>query len=117
MHRKMGTFFVCFVTFTSTLVFSVVWNQLRELGVAVVGNARKIRGGPPKDIKNISNSQFNTLHWINDERKFQIQQCIDNNIVTMIMTLHTPEDTIRRIQKNHRVKQADNNHMDFVWGT
>ena len=27
MHRKMGAFSIHFVTFTSTLVYSIVWNQ------------------------------------------------------------------------------------------
>ena len=27
VHRKMGAFFIRFVTFTDTLVYSVVWNQ------------------------------------------------------------------------------------------
>ena len=27
VHRKMGAFFIHFVTFTNTLVYSVVWNQ------------------------------------------------------------------------------------------
>ena len=25
--QKNGCFFICFVTFTSTLVYSVIWNQ------------------------------------------------------------------------------------------
>ena len=57
------------------------------LGVDIVGTARAIRGEPPKDIKNISDSQFNTLNWINDERKFHIKRSIDNSFVTMITTI------------------------------
>ena len=45
----------------------------RELGVAVDVTAREIRGWLPKETKNISDSQLNTIHWIKDERKFQIE--------------------------------------------
>ena len=73
----------------------------REICVAVVGTARAKRGGPPKYMKNISDSRFNTLHWINDKRTFQIQWWIDNNVVTKTMELHTLEYTTRRIQEKY----------------
>ena len=82
-----------------------------------VGTAMERRGLPPKWIKDISDSRFNTLRWINDERNFQIQKFIDNNLVTMITKLHTPEKTIRRMRKKPRVDQANKNHLDLVWGT
>ena len=28
VHRKLGVLFTCFVTFTSTLLYSAIWNQL-----------------------------------------------------------------------------------------
>ena len=90
---------------------------LRELGDADVGNARARMECLPKDTNNISDRQLNTLHWINDKRNLQIQQRFDKNVVTMVTTLHTPEDTTRRIWKKPGSAQPNNNHMELVWGT
>ena len=50
----------------------------REIGGLVVGNKISRRGWPPKEINNISDNRFNNLHWINNERNFQIQKWIHN---------------------------------------
>ena len=89
----------------------------KELGVMIFGIESKVIGCLPKQIMNISDRQFNTLHLINDERNFQIQQWIDQNVVTMITKLHTLEDANRRIRKKPRVDQANKNYLELVWGT
>ena len=67
---------------------------LRELGVSVVGTARARRGWAPKEINNISEKQFNTLHFINDKRKIPIKIWINNNVFTMITNIpHTRRDS------------------------
>ena len=74
---------------------------LRGLSNTVVVTAREIIGWSPKQINNMYGILFNTIQWINDEIKFHIQKWIDNNVVTIITTLHTSEYTIRKIRKKH----------------
>ena len=62
----------------------------RELGLAVLGIAGARRGWSPKDINNISDSLFRTIHCIKYKIDFQIQQWFDKKIVTMITKFHTP---------------------------
>ena len=44
MHRKMGAFFICFMTFTGTLVYSVVWDQSlgRPLNAVIYGSLENL---------------------------------------------------------------------------
>ena len=100
-------------------LFAFPWMFIgvREIGVEFIGTERERRGFPPKYINKISDKQFNTIHWINYKRNFQIQRWIDQNVVTMITKLHTLEDTNRRIRKKPRVDQANKNYLELVWGT
>ena len=83
-----------------------------ELGVAFVITARSTRGWPPRNTKNISDIQFNNIHWINDRINFQIKGWIDNFFVTIITTLHNLEETNRRIHKKPRFNQAKKDHLE-----
>ena len=58
------------------------------MNVAICGTARARQGWPPKEYKNIFNECFNSLCWINDKDNFQIQQWVDNNVVTVVTTMH-----------------------------
>ena len=89
----------------------------KELGVMIFGTEKETIGCWKKYINNISDRRFNTLHYINDERNFHIQQWIDQNVVTMITKLHTPEDNNRRIRKNARFYQDNKKYLELVWGT
>ena len=89
---------------------------MRELGLAVVGTARERICWPQKDTNKISDRIFNNIKWIYDERNFQIQILIGDNVVTIIITLHTPEETTRRIQRKPMVNQANKNHLELVRG-
>ena len=66
-------------------------------------------------MKIISDIQFDTLHWINDDRNFHIQQYIDNNSFTLITTPHTPKENIGRINNKPRFNRANKNHILLVW--
>ena len=55
MHCKIGGFFVCFVTFTSTLVYSVVWNQY----VVLASHNQKMDRNISILVKQVSNLQIN----------------------------------------------------------
>ena len=88
----------------------------RERGVAVVGTARAKRGWPPKEIRNILDDRFNTLHWMNDVDNYQIQRWIDNNIVMMVSTLHGPNEEVLRERKKPRVTTINRGNIQRVWG-
>ena len=53
--------------------------------------------GPPKEIKRIKDDRFNTLYWQNDKDNYTIMRWVDNNIVTMVSSFHTPYDVKKSI--------------------
>ena len=88
----------------------------RELNVGIVGTARARRGWPPKEFRNVKDERFNTVYTLNDERNFLILRWVDNNIVTMVSTIHTGEETIVRNRRKPRVTSTNKNHLNTVWG-
>ena len=58
----------------------------RELGVVVYGTVRARRKRSKKEIENISESLFNTLHWINCEKNF-----ISRNLLTTMLSQLSPQ--------------------------
>ena len=95
---------------------SKVLSGAREMNVAICGTARARRGWPPKEYKNIFDERFNSLYWINDKDNFQIQRWVDNNVVTMVTTMHTPDETVSRIRKKPRVNAVNKVNLDQIWG-
>ena len=95
---------------------SKVLSGAREMNVAICGTARARRGWPPKEYKNIFDERFNSLYWINDKDNFQIQRWVDNNVVTMVTTMHTPDETVSRIRKKPRVNAVNKVNLDRIWG-
>ena len=84
--------------------------------VAICGTARARRGWPPKEYKHIFDERFNSLYWINDKDNFQIQQWVDNNVVTMVMTMHTPDETVSHVRKKPRVNAVNKLNLNQIWG-
>ena len=68
------------------------------MNVAIVGMARAKRGWPPKEIKSIKDDCFNTLYWQNDKDNYTIMRWVNNNIVTMVSSFHTPYNVIKSIR-------------------
>ena len=89
---------------------------MRALGVAVVGTARAKRGWPPKEIKNVKDEQFNTLYWINDQANYKIMRWVDNNIVTMVSTIHEANKTIVKVRKKPQITSTNYPNLETVWG-
>ena len=67
------------------------------MNVAIVGTARAKRGWPPKEIKRIKDDCFNTLYWQNDKDNYTIMRWVDNNIVMMVSSFHTPYNVVKSI--------------------
>ena len=86
------------------------------MNVAICGTARARRGWPLKEYKNIFDERFNSLYWINDKDNFQIQRWVDNNVVTMVTTMHTPDETVSHIRKKPRVNAVNKVNLDRIWG-
>ena len=95
---------------------SKVLSGARAMNVAICGTARARRGCPPKEYKNIFNERFNSLYWINNKDNFQIQRWVDNNVVTMVTTMHTPDEMVSHIRKKPRVNAVNKVNLDRIWG-
>jgi Transposase IS4 len=89
---------------------------LRLRNIAVVGTARAKRGWPPKEIKDVDDARFNTLYLLNDDLNFLTARWVDNNIVTMVSTLHTGEEIVTSSRKRPRATAVNRNHLNTVWG-
>ena len=98
--------------FTSSKVLS----GASAMNVAICGPARARQGWPPKEYKNIFNECFNSLYWINDKDNFQIQPWVDNNVVTMVTTMHTHDETVSHVRKKPRVNAVNKANLNRIWG-
>ena len=106
--------YVCGLDNLST--WSRVLKGARDMNVAIVGTARAKRGWPPKEIKCIKDDCFNTLYWQNDKDNYTIMRWVDNNIVMMVSSFHTPYDVKKSIQRKPRATTTNRNHLQHVWG-
>ena len=88
----------------------------RQANVAVVGTARGRRGWPPAEFKAVTDDRFNTLYHLNDKLNFKIFRWVDNNIVTMVSTVHDGTETIARNRRRPRATATNQNHVNRVWG-
>ena len=86
------------------------------MNVAICGTARARQGWPLKEYKNIFNDRCNSLYWINDKDNFQIQRWVDNNVVTMVTTMHTPDETVSRARNKPRVNAVIKANLNQIWG-
>ena len=95
---------------------SNVMEQTRLKNVGVVGTARYRRGWPAEEIREVNDSRFNTLYLLNDVKNFLILRWIDNNVVTMVSTIHTGYETAIRLRWKPRENQVNKAHVRNVWG-
>jgi hypothetical protein len=97
--------------------YAKIIKGMRDLGVGCIGTARYKRAWPPKEMRDIKDERFNTLYLMNDEKEFLIGRWIDNNVVTMVSSVHTGQETIQRERKKPRVTATNRNNLTPVWGT
>jgi hypothetical protein len=53
---------------------------------------------------------------MNDAKDFKIARWIDNNVVTMVSTVHTGEESIERVRRKPRPTSVNWRHLELVWG-
>ena len=83
----------------------------RERHVAVVGTARAQGGWPPKEYRDVEEERFNSLHVDN----FQINRWVDNNIVTMVTTMHELDETTVCVRKKPQVTTVNKKNLSQTW--
>ena len=106
------------VAMDNYFTYPKILKGMRDLGVACVGTARAKRGWPPKEMRDIADDRFNTLHCMNDDMNFRICRWVDNNVITMVSTLHDGTETpVERQRRRPRPTNTNRNHVEAVWGT
>jgi hypothetical protein len=90
---------------------------MRALGVGCTGTARAKTGWPPKEYKAIDDKRFNTCYIMNDPKNFLIFRWIDNNVVTMVSTVHTGYESVQRDRRRPRATALNRGHINEVWGS
>ena len=93
-----------------------VLTKCREEGVAVVGTARARKGWPPKPIAQVKDTRFNTVYFMKTKDNYIIARWVDNNIVTMVSTMHDPMEAIKKTRRRPRTTTANKSHVNSVWG-
>ncbi len=89
---------------------------LRGVGVACVGTARARQGWPPKPIADVDDKRFNTLYHYDDPNGFRIFRWVDNNVVTMVSTMHSGEEVIERKRRKPRENKHNKSFLPLVFG-
>jgi hypothetical protein len=93
-----------------------VLREHRRENVAIVGTARKSRGWPPWELKDIQDERFNSLYVYHHSDGYLIYRWIDNSEVLMVSSQHTGEETITRQRHKPRVNTTNRHHLETVWG-
>ena len=99
-----------------TLSRAIGERGLRGKGVGVVGTARARPGWPCSEFKNVTDACFNSLYYCDDEEGFRIFRWVDNNIVTMVSSIHTGEEKILRKRKRPQKNATNKNHLPQIFG-
>ena len=86
-------------------------------GVHAMGTARGKRGWPAPEIRRITDGRFNTLyHLVSHENDYVTYRWVDNNVVTLVSTLHDPNHTVVKDRRRPRTTQVNKRHIARVWG-
>lgn len=93
-----------------------VMTESRRLGIGVVGTARFQCGWLPKEITQVTDERFNSLYLQKDENNYLIARWIDNNIVTMVTTVHTGTKTVLLPRRRPRQTETNKNLLQRLWG-
>jgi hypothetical protein len=96
--------------------FPKVLAGMRRLNVGCIGTARYRSGWPPTEMRQIEDPRFNTVYLMNDEKDFKIARWIDNNVVTMVSTVHTGEESVEKDRRKPRLTRTNRNHILPMWG-
>jgi hypothetical protein len=82
------------------------------LNVGLVGTARRQRGWPPQEYKDIVDWIYNSLYKIpceKDDQKYMLMRWIDNGVVDMMVsTVHTGRETI--VKRRRKPRETSTNY-------
>ena len=67
-------------------------------------------------IHNVDDDIFNTLYYLDDRNNYRIFIWVDNNIVTMVSTVHTGYEKISRIRRSPSVNIINRESVKKIWG-
>ena len=99
----------------------VVVAMTRRLNVGLVGTARRQRGWPPQEYKDVVDWCYNTLYKIpceKDDQKYMfLLRWIDNGVVYMVSTVHTGQETIVKRRRKPRETSTNYQHITTVFGS
>ena len=85
--------------------------------VHAMGTARGKRGWPPIELKRIEDDRFNTLyHLVDHDNTFVTYRWVDNAVVTMVSTMHDPNESHITARRRPRTTQTNKKHVANVWG-
>ena len=92
-------------------------SAMRDMGIGVVGTARMRRGWPPAEFKKVEDDRFNSLHYLDGEDgKYRIFRWVDNNIVTMVSTVHTGFEEVKKERRRPRDNPTNKANLQLVFG-
>ena len=88
-----------------------------DAGVQVVVTARAKCGWPAPEIRRIDDNRFNTLYHIADrEVDYVTYRWVDNNMVTLVSTMHDPNASVGKDRRRPQTTQTNRHHVCAVWG-
>ena len=65
----------------------------------------------------MDDSRFNTLYYLADkDNTYVTYRWVDNNVVTLVSTMHDPNDSVVRPRRRPRTTQVNRHHVRTVWG-
>ena len=86
-------------------------------GVHAMGTARGKRGWPPQELKHIEDDRFNTFYHLPDrENTYLTYRWVDNAVVTLVSTMHDPNESVVTARRRPRTTQTNKRHVSAVWG-
>lgn len=90
--------------------------ESRQKNVGVIGTARNRRGWPDPEYRNIGDDRFNSLYVWHHQDNYLVCRWVDNNVVNMVSTIHTGDETVVRHRRKPRQTRTNRNHLELVWG-
>ena len=89
---------------------------LRDMKIGGYGTARARVGWPPKEIKAVTDGNFNSCYYTVDDVGTMVYRWVDNNVVTFVSTVHGKQVSVPAERKKPRLTSTNRSHVNAVWG-
>lgn len=91
---------------------------VRDYNIGLIGTLRHRKGYPSQELRDAKSSlvMYNDGAWDVDENGNLLFKWVDNNIVTMVTSVHRVDDVITRSRRRPRYTNTNRRHVDHVWG-